>query len=169
MRGRTALSIAGALCVALVGCKNHDYYGQANVSEQAGDPAMLDVDTGVWIQEGFAASAHIDLVGVNGTPYAGDVVSMNPNVLAIFHTPGDPGKYVFLATSSSAPGYEGKPGYAEVVISIDGVPVRSTMAVVEPPPVEDAGVDAGADAAEIGDGSGVDAQDGGETDAADAG
>jgi hypothetical protein len=163
-----AIAVVALSLTSMTACKNHDYYGQANISEQAGDPrAELDVNVGVFIPEGSAASAHIDLVGVNGTAYAGDVVSLNPNVLGIFHTPGDPGKYVFLGTSSSAPGYEGKPGYAEVVISIDGVAVRSTMAVVEPPPVEDAGADAGADA-EPEDASDVDAQDGGETDAADA-
>jgi hypothetical protein len=174
---RTAsAAFAGVLAVVAVAttqCTNHDYYGQANVSQVEGDPrAQLDVNDGVFVPEGSVASAHIDLVGVGGTAYAGDVVSMNPNVLGIFHTPGDPGKYVFLGTSSSALGYEGKPGQAEVVISIDGVVVRSTMAVVEPPAAEDAGTDAGVDA-EAGDGSGGDAQDAGDagdaTDAADAG
>jgi hypothetical protein len=161
--------------LALAACTNHDYYGQANVSDQAGDPsAQLDVNVGVWISEGSAASAHIDLVGVGGTAYAGDIVSMNPNVLGIFHTPGDPGKYVFLGTSSTAIGYEGKPGYAEILISIDGVNVRSAVGIVEPPTSEDAGPDAPTDAstdAESGDGSGADAQDAGdagETDAGDA-
>jgi hypothetical protein len=165
--------------MTLAACTNHDYYGQANVSDRAGDPsAQLDVNVGVWISEGSAASAHIDLVGVGGTAYAGDIVSMNPNVLGIFHTPGDPGKYVFLGTSSTAVGYQGKPGYAEILISIDGVNVRSAVGIVEPPPSEDAGADASTDApidADTGDGSGADAQDAGdigdagETDAGDAG
>jgi hypothetical protein len=169
VKRRRAALVAGLLAaLALAACKNHDYYGQANVSDQAGDPrAQLDVNEGVWIPEGSAASAHIDLVGVDGTDYAGNVVSMNPNVLGIFHTPGDPGKYVFLGTSSTAIGYDGKLGYAEILISIDGVNVRSAVGIVEPPS-EDAGTDASTDA-EVGDGSGPDAQDAGDADEPDAG
>jgi hypothetical protein len=173
VKRRRAALVAGLLAaLALAGCKNHDYYGQANLSEQAGDPrALLNVNEGVWIPEGSAASVHIDLVGVGGTDYAGNVVSMNPNVLGIFHTPGDPGKYVFLGTSSTAVGYQGKAGYAEILISIDGVNVRSAVGIVEPPPSEDAGTDGLTDA-EPGDGSSDDAQDAGdaadETDAGDA-
>jgi hypothetical protein len=172
MKRRRAALVASLLAaLALAACTNHDYYGQANLSDQAGDPrALLDVNQGVWMPEGSAASVHIDLVGVGGTDYAGNIVSLNPDVLGIFHTAGDPGKYVFLGTSSTAIGYQGKPGYAEILISIDGVNVRSAVGIVEPPASEDAGTDAATDA-EAGDGGGADAQDGsdaGETDAGDA-
>jgi hypothetical protein len=141
-RGVRVAGRCAALAVslaALAACTNHDYYGTANVSGQEGDPrAQLDVNVGIWMAQGSAASAHIDLVGVGGTSYQGDVRSEDPTVLSIFHTPGDPGRYVFLGT------YAGNgPNHTVVDIYVNGVAVRSTVATVETPSDDNFAPDAG--------------------------
>lgn len=127
--------VLAASLAALVSCGPNPYYGTSTVTEQGGDPtAEINPDLAIQIAEGSAANAHIVFNSLTGGTMNGDIQSQDPSVLTILHTPHDGNTYVFLGR---------KAGLAEVVISTNGVEVRSLNAVVTAPPGDDDVFDAG--------------------------
>ena len=129
------------------------------MTNQTGDPAaVVNLASRIFVPEGSAASAHIELISYSDNVLGGgNIQSTDPSILQVVASATDPSGYVFLGVSAGA---------TSVQVTVNGQPVQTVNATVPWPPASslpptiDAGVqpvvsvDAGApggDAASAGD------------------
>jgi hypothetical protein len=128
------LLFVAAAALALAGCRDGSY-ARAEVTAQQGDTsATLDLYSGVAIDEGAATSAHVELRAHDSDVMTGDLVSADPTVLRIAHTPTDAKRFVFLGVRAGTTRIEVTAG-GERVAAVP-VTVRAAAPYAEP----DAGI-----------------------------
>jgi hypothetical protein len=119
-------AFALAVLVAIAPACSDNSYSSASVTGQLGDSrAVLDFERGISIPEGSAASAHIELIShANKTLTGAGIQSLDPSVLAVVATVGDPSGYAFLGVRS---------GTATVEVLVNGRQVQTVSAIVQAP------------------------------------